>query len=149
MAGDIKQKYSGSSTQVQANTSAAIANGAAVALATTFDNRTGVNFAGTFVLTTNGWGATTGIAGTTIDLYGVPAADGTNYGEVDTTTPLLPAPCYLGSFEVIDTNTIQILALPSVPLPPHQLKFYIKNNTGQQMSAGWTVDLYPELEQYT
>lgn len=150
MAGTIKEKgVAGSGTQVQANTSGALANSAAVALATTYDNSTNLNFAATFVLTTNGWGATTSIAGKTIDLYGVPAPDATNYGEVDTTTPNIPAPCYLGSFEIIDTNSIQRLILPSVSLPPYSVKFYVQNNSGQQMSAGWIVDCYGEQEQYT
>lgn len=149
MGGTLKLQAGAAATTLQDGTSLALSNAAAVRLATAdFDNTANLGFAIDVELDTNGWGATSGIAGKTIDFYAVPSLDGTNFGEVDTSTPNIPADAYRRSFEIIDTNNIQRLIVEGIPVGPYKYRCYIQNNSGQQMSAGWSVSARYSTEQY-
>lgn len=149
MAGTLKLQAGAAATVLQDGTSSALANGGAVQLATAdFDNTSNLGFTLDVELDTNGWGSTTGIQHKTIDLYLVPSLNGTNFGEADTTTPNLPADAYAGSFEIVDTNNVQRLILEGLELGPYKYRGYIINNSGQQMSSGWSVSARYQTEQY-
>src|SRR5262249_28481388 len=76
-----------------------------------------------------------------IELYLVPAPNGTNFADADNTTP---NPALLAGYALVRAvTTAQRIAIPGVTLPPHKLEIYIRNQTDQQMSAGFTVTLWP------
>lgn len=69
-----------------------------------------------------------------IDLYLVPAVDGTNY--VDGSASVRPAPnLYVGSFYVRNVTSAQRMAIRDVPMPPGLYKAVIANNSGQSFPA--------------
>jgi len=49
---------------------------------------------------------------------------------------------YCGSFAVLNSTAAQVLSLPGI-LIPHDAEFYIKNDTGQTMSAGYVLRAMP------
>lgn len=153
MAGDIKLKQgnAGSLVNLQASgTSAALANGAVVAAATAIlDNTSYLCPRASFRLTPAGFTSSTGVVGTTVDLYLLTALDGATYEDIDTTTPVVPAGAYVGSFVIIDTTSTTPLDIKGIPLDPWKYKAYIQNKTGQQMTLGWKLDAVVSEEQYT
>lgn len=128
-----------------------LTNGSAVALTNTLRNdgvSGGPGFFGLaeLVCSASGFGAATN-ANTTIDLHLVPSRDATNFMDVDTAGAVLPANHYVGSFIVtVSGNSRMRLGVPNIPLLPVQYKGYIKNNTGQTLTSGWSlfIDLYQE-----
>jgi len=92
--------------------------------------------------------ATTGDAGSTIDLYVRPL----NIGSAGTEDAEVPdanfGHMYLGSFPhnnpstSAQTATFGTVSLPNV-ITSQQYEFYIQNNTGQTISAGWTLIVTP------
>src|SRR5262249_7930164 len=141
MAGDLKLKQQQAAAYaLQDNTSSDLTNASAVAAATAaIDNAT--NLADTDAVelvgkAATGWGSAVG-PGVTVDLYLVPALDGTNYGDVDVSTPTLPANCYVGSFTTVAASTTNgcRLVITGIPLQPRKYKAYIKNNAGQTLKA--------------
>lgn len=72
---------------------------------------------------------------TTIDLYLVRSADGTNYEDGDAS--IRPAAeCFVGSFQVRAVTTAQRMVVRDVPMPPGLYKPVIHNNgTGQTFAA--------------
>lgn len=80
---------------------------------------------------------------TTIDLYLVRSADGTNYEDgSDTVRPNPDA--FVGSFAVRNVTTSQRIIKRDVPLPPGLWKAILHNNgTGQSISSGWTLKARP------
>lgn len=83
-------------------------------------------------------------ADTTIDLYLVRAADGTNYEDGDAS--VRPSPdAFVGSFPVRAVTTAQRMIVRDVPLPPGLWKAVIHNNgTGQTFAAsGNTLKVRP------
>lgn len=80
---------------------------------------------------------------TTVDLFAVPAPDGTNYQ--DGGGSVKPAAAYYcGSFQLRAVTTAQKIATPRFELPPCKVKFVaFNNNTGQAFAAsGNTVTLF-------
>ena len=70
------------------------------------------------------------VAGAPVDLYLVPAIDGTNYADgSDSVDP--PASCYVGSFDVGAVATQQRRPLLMIPLPNVIFKPLIINLAGQ------------------
>jgi len=92
--------------------------------------------------------ATTGDAGTTIDLFARPL----NIGSAGTEDAEVPdanfGHMYLGSFPHNNPSTsaqaatFGMVSLPNV-VTSQQYEFYIENNTGQTISAGWTLIVTP------
>lgn len=80
---------------------------------------------------------------TTVDLFAVPAPDGTNYE--DGGGAVKPAAAYYcGSFQLRAVTTPQKIATSRFELPPCKVKFVVfNNNTGQTFAAsGNTVTLF-------
>ncbi len=146
MAGNITLKQGTSATLVSSGSSLATATVSTVS--SSYDNSANNNFWANFELLT-GFGSSPSV-GTSIELYGVPALDGSDYADVDTGTPNMPLSCYLGSFVVVKAQTAnQRLVIMGVPLTSQLYEFYVYNKAGQTMSSGWTLKLFPYCEQYT
>lgn len=108
----------------------------------TFDNRVSGNGGGSFTATfeLNVGFDTAPSVGTTIECYLVPALDGSNYAEIDVTTPRMPASLRRGFFSVLRSQTAaQRLIIEAIPLQPLLYKAYLWNKTGHSMSSGWTL----------
>lgn len=72
-------------------------------------------------------------AGRPVELYIVPAVDGTNYADgSDTVTP--SATCLVGSFLARAVTTQQRISLSGVLVPPFKWKPLIRNNAGQNFT---------------
>lgn len=131
---------------------ASTANGLQVAATTTLDVRSGGNAAEMFWANFElaaGFG-TAPTQHNIIDLYLVPALDGTNYADIDATGHNLPSNCYVGSFEIIlSQTTSQRMVVLGVPLMPLLYKAYLVNNSGQTISAAWTLKVVAAEEQYS
>jgi hypothetical protein len=86
----------------------------------------------------------------TVDLYGVTAPDGSNYGDGNATLPVSQL-TYLGSFLVQATTAAQRIQTPAFEMPgPFLTKFIVKNNTSQAFPAsGTTVKLFTFNRQTT
>jgi hypothetical protein len=118
----------------------ALGAGAKSALGTEYDNATNLFLYGLFQLTVTYGTAPT--ADTTVDIYLVPAPDGTNYGDGSTT--VLAQNFAIGGFNMRNVNTLQRLAFYAVPLPPCKFKLQAFNNTNQAFPAsGSTVKMIP------
>lgn len=76
---------------------------------------------------------------TTLDLYVVRSVDGTNYEDgSDTVRPA--AGSFIGAFQVRNVTTSQRMVIRDTPMPPGLYRCIIhNNNTGQTVSAGWTL----------
>lgn len=78
--------------------------------------------------------ATAPTAGTVVEVYIVPAVDGTTYAD-GSTTVLPQAALYVGGFVVRAVNTAQKLALRGINLPPGLFKYLVQNTTNQAFPA--------------
>lgn len=128
-----------------------LANGSTCALGTEYDNATNLYLYGLFELNVTFGSAPT--AGNTVDLYIVPAPDGTNYddGSASVTPPITN---YAGGFPLRAVTTAQKIAiggpLSLIWLPPLKFKVLVKNGSGQAFPAsGSTVKLVPYRYQST
>jgi hypothetical protein len=142
---DIKLKQ-GTTTTLEGNGSA-LANGAAVlANDANLANQTNLDLRAMFELV-GGFGVAP-VAGSALELYLVPAPDGTNFADADTSTPYLAINHYVGSFiTVLAQTSAQRMTLDGVQLGARPYRAYLRNQSGQQLSAGWTLKAYGELEQ--
>lgn len=86
-------------------------------------------------------------AGTTIDVYLIPSADGTNYA--DGGGAVAPAKgLMVGSGELRAVTTAQRMVIRDVPLPPGLFKVVAQNNGGQTLAAtANTVKIRPHSMQ--
>ncbi len=122
-----------------------LANGSASALGTAYANQTNLNEFGDFELTVTFGGNAT--VDTTVDLYLVPATDGTNYN--DGSSSVQPANFYRGSW-VMRATTAHKLTIHGVILPPVPFKVLVLNGSGQNFPAsGSTVKMVGYRQQYT
>lgn len=102
------------------------------------------------------WGTITGIINGTVvaDLYLVPKLDGTNAPDVDATSGAsnLPAGAFVGSFvacKAPSANTDMRFIVPPLALQPLLYTAYIKNRSGQTISANWTLKVVTARGQYS
>lgn len=102
------------------------------------------------------WGTITGIAAGTVvgDLYLVPALDGTNYADIDSTggASYIASNYRVGSFvspKALSTATDYRFATAVFDLFPALYTVYILNRSGQTISANWTLKILPAEAQYT
>jgi hypothetical protein len=157
MAGNILLKEQAVVTLT--STGASLTTGSAGLAGTQLDCRAAGNaadlFAALFSLTAQ-WATVTGIAaGTTIaDLYLVPAIDGTNFPDIDTTAgaSYIAYPHRVGSFvaaKAPTANTNALFQSQPVDLMPVLYNVYIINRSGQTMSANWTLKALAAAAQYT
>ncbi len=119
-----------------------LANGAG-ALGVEYDNATGLYFWGDFELLVAFGTAPT--ADSVVELYLIPAADGTNYGDgAGGPSPVAPRNHYVGAWALRAVTTAQRLVLQGVPLPPLMFKALVVNKSGQPFPAsGSTVRIVP------
>ncbi len=133
---------------------AQISNGVTVMTSGILDN-TGVSggpafFAFAELLTSqSGFGAATA-ALTTIDFYLVPSRDGTNYMDLGLSGGTPSPNHYKGSFFVSRSGNAQMrLGIDGIALLPLKYTGVLKNNTGQTLTSGWSVQLDTYFEAYT
>jgi len=118
---------------------------AALALGAEYDNTSNLYLFGLFEVNVTFGSSPT--ANTTIDLYLIPAPDGTNYDDAVTgAAGTAPAQCYIGSAPVRAVTSAQKipigLGLTLVNLPPLKCKVAVKNGTNQSFpSSGSTVKM--------
>jgi hypothetical protein len=150
MAGNILQKEQ-AIVSLETN-GASQANNVQAAATTTLDCRAAGNAADMFFADfdlTVGFGSSP-VAGVAINAYLVPAMDGTNYADVDTTNHVMPPACFIGSFLVNKAQTaVQKLPISGVSLRPLLYKLYLDNQTAQTMSTGWLLKVIASEDQYT
>lgn len=132
-----------------------LANNAA-ALGAEYDNTPGGanNYeAGLFEL--NVTFGTNPTAGAPVELYLIPAADGTNYDDGSATGPVAPTNSFIGACYVRAVTTAQkmILGVPGavlgpILLPPVKFKMLVYNKSGQAFPAsGSTLKMVPYRRQ--
>lgn len=159
MAGDLRAKERAPVTLTSSGASlttgsAGVANGTA-----DFDARSTGNFPddlqAQFELTCQ-WATVTSIVKDTVvaELYLLPAVDGTNFPDIDTTSgsSALPAAAYAGSFvatKAPTANTNARFVTPNVAFNPMLHRPYILNRSGQTISANWTLKAVSVQGQYT
>jgi hypothetical protein len=121
----------------------ALANNDA-ALGAEYDNATNLYLWGLFELLVDFVSAPT--VDTPVELYLIPAPDGTNYADGDG-TPTAPANCYVGCFVMRATTAAMRLVLGidhRVDLPPTKFKALVYNKSGQAFPAtGSTLKMVP------
>lgn len=158
MAGNLLWKEQATPVSLSGSGSA-LTTGSAGLAGTQLDCRVNGNaadlFAAMFTLTAQ-WATVTGIAaGTTIaDLYLVPAIDGANFPDIDTTSGVsyIPYTMRFGSFVAPKTPTANANALfqsAPVDLMPVLYNVYILNRSGQTISSSWSIKALATAAQYT
>lgn len=92
----------------------------------------------TLICAASGFGANV-MANQGIDLFLLPAADGTN--PITGATSGLPPTMLRGSFVTpISGNTPRMaMGVEGVPLLPVRYRVWIQNNTGQTLTSGWSL----------
>jgi len=141
-------KYEVASISTLASTELnSLANGSG-AIGAEYDNATNLYLMGLFEL--NVTFGTNPTAGALVNLYIVPAPDGTNYDDAPTgASPAVPATEYVGGFPCRAVSTAQKIPLGGggqglVQLPPCKFKAYLLNNSGQAFPAsGSTLKMIP------
>ncbi len=106
------------------------------ALGVEYDNGVGLYFWGDFELLVDL--AVAPAADAPIELYLIPALDGTNYSDGDG-TPIAPASSYVGTFFSQAVATVQRIPLMGIRLPPTKFKALVYNKTGQAFDATGNV----------
>lgn len=157
MAGNILSKEQPIITLTSIGSS--LTSGSAGVASTALDCRAAGNaadfFMALFSLTAQFATVTNIAAGTTIaDLYLVPAIDGTNFPDIDTTagTSYIPFTMRAGTFvapKAPAASTNALLQSGVVELMPVLYNAYIINRSGQTMSANWTLKALAAAAQYT
>lgn len=147
---DIKAKAGSIATMASTELNS-LANNAG-ALGAEYDNATNLYLSGVFELNVTFGSAPT--AGNTVDLYIIPAPDGTNYDDAVTgASGSAPASCYAGGFPLRAVTTAQKVPLGvglsgPVPLPACKFKVFVLNKSGVAFpSSGSTVKMVPQLYQ--
>lgn len=123
----------------------ALANNAG-ALGVEYDNATNDYIYGLFELAATFGSNPT--AGNTVDLYIIPAPDGTNYDDATAgASGAAPATCYAGGFPLRAVTSAQKVPLGlglagGIPLPPCKFKIFLLNKSGVAFPAsGSTVKM--------
>lgn len=85
-------------------------------------------------------------AGRVIEVYLIPATDGTNYADASNTTP--PYGLLAGAWPVQASTSQQRIVTPYAPLSPVPFKPFVRNQTDQAFAAsGNIVSIKPYREQ--
>lgn len=159
MAGDLRAKERAIVTLT--TTGSSLTNGSAGAANGTadFDARSSGNFPddlqAQFTLLCQ-WATITSITvGVVVaELYLLPAIDGTNFPDVDTTSgsSAIPGAAFAGAFvcaKAPTANTDMLFISPIVQFNPALHRPYILNRSGQTISANWTLKAIGVQAQYT
>lgn len=98
---------------------------------------------------THGWLEFTGtfsvapsVTAPVINVYIAQQADGTNYDDVPITGGVDCVQQFLLAIPVRKVTSAQRKVVGPFLLPPHDVKFYIDNQTGQTLSSAWTLKLF-------
>lgn len=149
MPGDLKLKAGSTTACVTSggslsNGAAGIANGASNLV-----NATNLDQVATARLVGAAGAAPT--QGTTVALYLVPIADGTNGAGVDTTTPYFNPNYFVGNFvwPAASSASSQRMDIDGIPLSALDYIPYLVNGLGQTLSSGWTLSFSGSRGQYT
>jgi len=144
---------------VTLTTSGASLTSGSAGLAGTLDCRAGGNAADLFMALLSlavQWATVTGIAAgaTVAELYLVPAIDGTNFPDIDTTpgASYIPFTMRAGPFvapKAPTASTNMLLQSAPLDLMPTLYNVYIINRSGQTISANWTLKALAAAAQYT
>jgi hypothetical protein len=147
---DIKAK-AGAIVTLASTELNSLANNAG-ALGAEYDNAANLFISAVFELNVAFGSAPT--AGNTVDLYIIPAPDGTNYDDAVTgASGAAPATAYAGGFPLRAVTTAQKVPLGlglsgPVPLPPTKFKAFLLNKSGQAFPAsGSTLKMVPSMYQ--
>ena len=119
---------------------------AAAALGTEYDNSSNLYLWAMFELSVQFGSSPT--AGNTVDLYIIPAPDGTNYDDNTTgASGAAPSTSYVGGFPLRAVTSAQKVPLGvarRIDLPPTKFKVFVVNGSGQAFpSSGSTVKMVP------
>lgn len=119
---------------------------AAAALGTEYDNSSNLYLWATFELNVAFGSSPT--AGNTVDLYIIPAPDGTNYDDNTTgASGAAPSTSYVGGFPLRAVTSAQKVPMGvarRIDLPPTKFKIFVVNGSGQAFPAsGSTVKMIP------
>lgn len=119
---------------------------AAAALGTEYDNSSNLYLWAMFELNVQFGSSPT--AGNTVDLYIIPAPDGTNYDDNTTgASGAAPSTSYVGGFPLRAVTSAQKVPLGvarRIDLPPTKFKVFVVNGSGQAFpSSGSTVKMVP------
>lgn len=77
-----------------------------------------------------------------VELYVIPAANGTDYASADTSAP--PPNLFAGAWLVRNTTATQRLVIRQAALPPSRFRILVRNTTGQAFAAsGNEIHLLP------
>ena len=92
--------------------------------------------------------------GTTVALYLVPIADGSNTATVDTSTPYISPNYFVGNFywSAASGTTQEYMDILGIDLEAYDYAPYIINNLGQSFKvsgATWTLEFILTEDQYT
>lgn len=104
----------------------------------TLDNRTKLDEYCQFELTGT-FGTSPSDTVPSLDIYYTAQIDGTNYTDAPLTGGTDQGQTFLCSIPVRKISTAQRLFSPLVKIPPHQLKIYVDNQTGQSLNSTWTL----------
>ena len=87
-------------------------------------------------------------ANANVDLYMVPAIDGTNFPTASTSG--VPATALKGSFVAPVSGNVPRLrmAIEGIPLLPHPYQCWLGNNTGATLTSGWTLTIHLDNDYY-
>ena len=135
----------GSITTLLSTEMNSLANNAA-ALGVEFDNSDGLWMWGVFELNVTFGSNPT--AGNTVDLYLIPAPDGTNFDDAVTgASGSAPVTCYAGGFPlraVTSAQKVPVGVVRRIELPPTKFKGFVINRAGVSFpSSGSTVKMVP------
>lgn len=157
MPGDIRAKERAIVTLT--STGSSLTNGSAGSAGTDFDARAAGNAANDFYAQfelTCQWSTVTGITANLAigELYLVPKMDGTNLPDIDTTSgaSMLPATTFFDYFvatKAPTANTNARFVTQALPISPRLYTAYLKNTSGQTISANWTLKVISDQAQYT
>ncbi len=140
MVSALKWEAASTSTTL-VSSGASLADNTISAASTEYDNSTNLNtygwleFTGTFSVAPSD-------SNPTVDIYVAQAPDGTNYQDAPLTGGAQQTEMYVISVPVQKLTTAQRVVVGPIPLSPHKAKYYADNQTGQTLSAAWTLTLY-------
>lgn len=140
----------GTVTNLAGTALASLANGSGNLLDTAFDNSAAL-YTNALIELRATFG-TNPTEGNLVNLYLIPALDGTVYSYAPVgASPYISPSMYLGGFSLDNVTTIQTVVLgidgavnKSIEIPPTLFKLYALNNSGQAFpAAGGTVNFLP------
>ena len=106
-----------------------LANGSSTAASSAIDNTSNLDLFMDLELVLNTQGSSRS-TGAIVSVYAVHATDGSNYGDVNTTTAEL-----LAVFTFDAATTARRATVRDVPMPPGLFKLFANNGTGQALAA--------------